>query len=235
MDKASKKSILKILIIGLGLSSTIISIYKTWKDNRKLSITLLVIAILTSICLISEYFKEQKDEINTKQVHLDELNKQKNIYRNDSLLRENQYLKQMSLIEFIAKRKQDSLNLIINNIYIKKNNTTYGDWIPVVDGHHNTVNYHDEKVFSKERKDEIRNKLSEIISLYPNTSKNIKFNYTSNMNDELVQEIKKFVKNFGYNVVYSIKYEGLSYGIDIYRNENQKTSKEIGIFMVISI
>jgi hypothetical protein len=32
-----------------------------------------------------------------------------------------------------------------------------------------------------------------------------------------------------------IKYEGLSYGIDIYRNENQKTSKEIGIFMVISI
>jgi uncharacterized membrane protein YfcA len=94
----------KILIIVFNIIIALIGVSKTWKDNKYIAWTLGFLLISVGIFMFKDYNREQQGDRNKELVHREERIQ-------DSV----RHSLEMSKLESIFEKKQDSLLSIIDN------------------------------------------------------------------------------------------------------------------------
>jgi len=200
-----KHNMLKIIILILSTANAIISIdWSKWKGQTKERKIKTVSIVLILIVVFLLMWVQNSNEVETSK---GKENLRVEEHKKDSLLDESRYLKELSRIEFIANKKEDSLQNIINNSNILSGNNFNKSNLHLVAGTGNYVDingdvYYKERRLSKKEKDDINSELLAVKKIYPNLKWYI---INSPSHDKFIQDIKEFLTEKKYS---SAVYDG---------------------------
>jgi hypothetical protein len=174
----------KILIIVFNIIIALIGVSKTWKDNKYIAWTLGFLLISVGIFMFKDYNREQQGDRNKELVHREERIQ-------DSV----RHSLEMSKLESIFEKKQDSLLSIIDNSNSLNKNTFNGGNVHLINGSHNQVEvngnvYNNERRLSKNEKNDIKQQLLNLKKEYPDLKY---FIINSEFNNKLKQDVKEFL------------------------------------------